>query len=277
MRACCRCLIPAVIAVCLLAVAAAQEPGPRVDFVRNTVEVEGVAVGPARFKDNPPAAFLSAREAAKVLADAQLGSLLAGLYVDVSFDQSGARRIREELPRTHIPGGTIVTQSSFDEFKSSGHVSVRVRYRMGDLMPLILGNGRAERLRATHIAFAPMATAKGSVAATADAVIIVIPGAFTPTIAPKVFNSGGQLVYSAGSLTAETLASRGTVQYADSTARARQLLQEQGVAQPLELRARVRGGTDLVLADADSARVLAANARLNFLEKARVVIVVGGE
>jgi hypothetical protein len=269
-----------IIVLALLAVMSAQETGEtRVDFVSNTVEVEGVAVGPARFKDNPPAAYLSAREAAKVLADAQLASLLAGLYADVSLDGNGARQIREELPRTHIPGGTIVTQSSLQEFKDSGHVTVRVRYRMGNLMPLILGGGRAERLRAAQAAFAPAAArrANANPAAPADGLIIVVPENFKPSLAPKVFNTSSELVYSAGSLDAQTLSAKGAAQYTTTAARARQLLQEQGAQQPLEIGGMVRGGSDLVLPEAESARVIGANGQTHFLEKGRVVIVIGGK
>ena len=269
---------PLVLALVLVSIAWAQEAAePRVDFVRNTVEVEGVAVGPARFKDNPAAAYLSARQAAKVLADAQLGALLAGLYVDVALDSNGARRVREELPRTHVPGGIVVAQSSLDEFRGSGHVMVRVRYQMGDLMPLILGEGRAERLRAAHAAFAPAATLANPAPATeADGAILVVPGSFEPTLAPKVFNTSTQLVYSAASVSLETLRLRGVARYADTLAQARQLLQEQGVREPIQILAAVRGGTDLVLPDADGARLLAADTRTHFLEKGRVVIVLSG-
>jgi hypothetical protein len=123
----------------------------------------------------------------------------------------------------------------------------------------------------------PSPTTSAPKIAAYDALIVSVPEGFQPTIAPKIFNSKGQLVYGANSISMDVLVSQGVVQFTNQVGKAKAGLEAQGAKEVFITKGTLHSGDkDVDIDDADANKILGANAQTNFLERGRVVLVVGG-
>ncbi len=253
------------------------------DFINNYIDVDATSVGAKRFDAGSPAAYVNAVEAARVLAQARCAELLAGTQVegvallkDMGFEFSN--RVQSQLRRTHVPGGKILSKTDPAEFKRTNMVTVVVRFPLRDVMAPVLQalspallevEGKLPRANAAPPIVAHL---KG-----ADGVIVHVPAGFKPTIAPRIYNAGGELVYGVSSVAPDVLLTQGVAQFTNDRAKAQATLEARGAKGVLIINGVLKGETDVQLSPEDTARLLGANAKSNFLQKGRVVIVVGAK
>ena len=261
-----------------------EQPKGNVDFVDQYIDIESMGVPPARLPVGSSAAYADAHRAAYVLAGRNLAEILAGLYIEssTSLADAGAHefsdKVKAELMRTRIPGGKVIEESSMDDFKRDNHVRMTVRYPLSTTIPELMramGPHLREVEKSLPAAPSPAAPARSN--AAYDGLIVSVPGGFQPTIAPKIFNSKGQLVYGANSVSMDVLVSQGVAQFTNQLGKARAGLEAHGAKEILTVSGTLHGGDkDVDIDDADANKILGANAQTDFLAKGRVVLVVGG-
>jgi hypothetical protein len=219
-----------------------------------------------------------------VLAGRNLAEILAGLYIEssTSLTDAGAHefsdKVKAELMRTRIPGGKIVEESSMEDFKRDNHVRTTVRYPLNAALPeLMRAMGPHIREVEKSLPAAPPPAAPARDIAAYDGLIVSVPEGFQPTIAPKIFNSKGQLVYGANSVSMEALVSQGVAQFTNQLGKARAGLEAHGAKAIFIVKGTLHSGDkDVDIDEADANKVLGANAQTSFLARGRVVLVVGG-
>src|SRR4051812_41880639 len=123
-------------------------------FISGRIDIRQMAVGPTDLPKGSPEACANARIAAKVLADAGMAEKVSGLFVEAFRDvgSAGLENVnvaKEELRRTHIPGGIIIegTETPCSEFARTGEYWITVRYTSRDVIPVVMEHGRSEMLR----------------------------------------------------------------------------------------------------------------------------------
>jgi hypothetical protein len=276
-------LILLVIPGSVLAQGASKQHAQGVDFIGQYIDVEAIGVPPDRLPVGGAAAYADAQRAAYVLAERNLAELLSGLYIQssTSFSDAGARdfadKVEADLLRTHVQGGQIVDQSSLETFKRENRVRLIVRYPLAGNIPSLM-QSVGPRLRQVEKTLPaapppPPVTARPSY----DGLIVKIPDGFQPTIAPKIYNSKGQLVYGANSLAMDVLVAQGVAQFTNQPAKAKTALEAHGAKEIITVSGTLHpGNKDVDITDKDAATILGASAQTNFLQKGRVYIVIGG-
>lgn len=273
----------------LIAQATPEEPKGEVNFVDRYIDIESLGVPPDRLPVGSSAAYADAHRAAYVLAGRNLAEMLAGLYLEssTSMTDSGAHefsdRVKAELMRTRIPGGKVVEESSMEDFKKDNQVRMTVRYPFRAAIPELM-RAMGPHLREVEKTLpaapqppVPLPTTPAPKNVAYDALIVSVPEGFQPTIAPKIFNSKGQLVYGARSISMDVLVSQGVVQFTNQLGKARAGLEAHGAKEIFVVKGTLHSGAkDVDIDDADANKILGANAQSNFLERGRVALVVGG-
>jgi hypothetical protein len=257
------------------------------DFINSHIDVEATSVGAKRFERGSEVAYVNAVEAARVLAQARCAELLAGTQVegiamlkDMGYEFSN--RVESQLRRTHVPGGKMLSKTELEEFRTTNMVTVVMRFPLRDAMGPVMRT-LAPALREAEAKVPHAATpvpAPGTVFARlegADGVIVQVPDGFKPTIAPKIYNAKGELVYGATSVAPDVLVTQGVAQFTNNTGKAKATLESRGAKGVLVVNGVLKGDTDVQLSQEDAAKLLGANAKSNFLQKGQVVIVIGGK
>jgi hypothetical protein len=255
-----------------------------VNFVDQYIDIESMGVPPERLPVGSSAAYADARRAAYVLAGRNLAEILAGLYIEssTSLADAGAHefsdKVKADLMRTRIPGGKVIEESSMEDFKRDNQVRMTVRYPLSAAIPeLMRAMGPHLREVEKSLPAAPPPAVPAMNKAAYDGLIVSVPEGFQPTIAPKIFNSKGQLVYGANSVSMDVLVSQGVAQFTNQLGKARAGLEAHGAREILTVSGTLHGGNkDIDIDDADASKILGANAQTDFLAKGRVVFVVGG-
>jgi hypothetical protein len=276
-------LLPA-LASGLSAQTAPEQPKGNVNFIDQYIDIESMGVPPERLPLGSSAAYADARRAAYVLAGRNLAEILAGLYIEssTSLADAGAHefsdKVKAELMRTRIPGGKVVEESSMEDFRRDNHVRMTVRYPLSAAIPeLMRAMGPHLREVEKSLPAAPPPAAPQKNKAAYDGLIVSVPDGFQPTIAPKIFNPKGQLVYGANSVSMDVLVSQGVAQFTNQLGKARGGLEAHGAKEILTVSGTLHGGDkDIDIGDADANKILGANSQTDFLAKGRVVLVVGG-
>ena len=286
---------PVLLFLCLLPLIG-QQPAKapvskqRVDFFENFVEVEGIGVPPSAQDPNSSAAYALAREAAMVVADRNLAKLLEGVYIDattrvVDLGVEVSSRINEELKRTKVPGGQVMQETSQAEYAKTKLVRVIVRYPLQEAALPLLMNVVKDDIRKKEAALPvfqpppppappPLAPASAPVPAH-DGVIVRVPAGFRPSLDPKIFTPKGEIIYGARSVAMDVLISRGVAQFTNSESKAKATLEGIGCQSVLTVAGSLRTASDAEVSFDDATRITQANQKTSFLEKARVVFLVG--
>jgi hypothetical protein len=268
----------------VLAQTAPEQPKGEVNFIDRYVDIESMGVPPDRLPVGSPAAYADAHRAAYVLAGRNLAEILSGLYIQssTSFTDAGAHefsdKVKAELLRTRIPGGKVIEETSMEEFKRNNRVLMTVRYPLNTALPELM-RSVAPHLKEVEktLPVAPPPSEPVKESAGYDGLIVTVPEGFQPSIAPKIFNSKGQLVYGANSVSMDVLVSQGVAQFTNQSSKARAGLEAHGAKNILTVSASLHAGNkDVDLDDMEANKILGANAQTDFLAKGRVVLVVGG-
>jgi hypothetical protein len=280
-------VMASLLAVWLLPLAgqqAAKAPAwkDHIDFFENIVEVEGIGVPPVKYDPNTSAAYALAREAATVVADRNVAKLLEGVYVDsttrvVDMGAETISRITEELKRTKIPGGQVVEETSQEEYMRTKLVRVRVRYPLADgVMPLLMNVVKDDiRKKEGALPVFKPATPPPPALPAYDGLIVKVPASFRPSIDPKIFTPKGEIIYGAKTVAMDVLISRGVAQFSNNEGKAKAALENFGCQQVLTVTGSLRTASDAEVPAEEASRILQANEKTSFLEKARVVFLVG--
>jgi hypothetical protein len=271
------------LASCLSAQTTPEQPKGSVNFIDQYIDIESMGVPPERLPAGSSAAYADARRAAYVLAGRNLAEILAGLYIEssTSLTDAGAHefsdKVKAELMRTRIPGGKVIEESSMEDFMRANHVRMTVRYQLSAAIPeLMRAMGPHLREVEKSLPAAPPTAAPAKKNAAYDGLIVSVPEGFQPTIAPKIFNSKGQLVYGANSVSMDVLVSQGVAQFTNQLGKARAGLEAHGAKDIFVAKGTLHSGDkDIDIDDADANKILGANAQTDFLAKGRVVVVVG--
>jgi hypothetical protein len=268
----------------LSAQAAPEQPKGDVNFIDQYIDIESMGAPPARLAAGSSAAYADARRVAYVLAGRNLAEILSGLYIEssTSLADAGAHefsdKVKAELMRTRIPGGKVIKETSIEDFRWDNHVRMTVRYPLSTAIPeLMRAMGPHLREVEKTLPAAPPPVAPDESNTAYDGLIVSVPEGFQPTIAPKIFNSKGELVYGANSVSMDVLVSQGVAQFTNQIGKAQAGLEAHGAKEILTVSGTLHAGDkDIDIDDGDANKILGANAQTDFLAKGRVVLVVGG-
>jgi len=207
------------------------------------------------------------------------------MYLESStaFSDSGANEFADKmntrLRQVHVPGGQTLKESSYEAFQQGNRVHMVVRFQLSTALPMLM-NELAPHLIKVESALPKAEPAAAPAAETPayDGLVVRVPGTFEPSIAPKLFNGEGKLVYGSASVAAAVLMSQGiAAQFTTTEERAKASLEAHGARHPLVINGYLHtGNKDIDLEDPVAQQVLEENARGHFLERGRVYIVVGG-
>jgi hypothetical protein len=270
---------------------AAQEPVAEppaqapANFVEGYIDIEAIGAPPLNLPTGSSAAYADARRAAYLLASRELAERLAGMYMEstTSFSDSGAQdfvdKLKATLTKVHVPGGQTLKESSFEAFQQDNKVRLVVRFQLSTALPMLMNQ------LAPHLITVEGALPKAEPEAPAteghayDALVVKVPGGFEPSIAPKMYNGQGQLVYGSASVAAVALKAQGiAAQFTTTEERAKASLEAHGAKHPLVISGYLHtGNKDVDLEEPVARQVLEENARGHFLERGRVYIVIGGK
>jgi len=261
--------------------AAPQNLG-QVNFFEQYIDIEAMGVPPDRLPAGSTAAYADAQRAAYILAERNLAEILSGLYIESStfFEDAGSHefvdKVKAELLRTRVQGGKTIDQTSLDDFKRENRVRMTVRFSFSDSIPDLMrtvGPHLREVEKTLPAAAAPPNPTTPVPAY--DGLIVKVPGGFRPTIAPKLYNSKGEVVYGANSLAMDVLMAQGVAQFTNHSAKAKAGLEAHGAKNILTISGTLHSGDkDVDIADTDAATILNASSQSNLLQKGRVFIVV---
>ncbi len=257
-------------------------------FFNGVVEVRQMAVGPSDLPKGSPEACANARIAAKVLADANMGEKLAGIWVEAfrGIGTAGLTNVNtatEELKKTRVPGGDIVKETDCEEFARKGEYWVTVRYASRDVMPVIMTQDRVQLLRTTpdipgvQPTAPPKPPVKASLSPEAyDGLIVVVPDGFKASIRPVITDSRGRMVFNYAVVNPDIAARVGAAQFTIDTGKARAWLEARGYKHPLTVNGYLHdlSAQAVRVENQDADTILAANAASPFLHSGRVVFVV---
>jgi hypothetical protein len=255
----------------------------QVNFLEQYVDIEATGVPPDRLPIGSSAAYADAHRAAYILATRNLAELLSGLYIEssTSLQDAGAHdfvdKVKADLTRTHVQGGQVVQETSLDDFKKENAVRMTVRFSLESTIPLLM-HSVAPHLREVEksLPAAPVPDKPAQAAVVYDGLIVKVSKSFQPTIAPKLFNSKGEVVYGANSLAMDVLVSQGVAQFTNQSAKAKASLEDHGASNILTVQGVLHAGNkDVDLKDGDASMILSSSTQNSFLQKGRVFIVVG--
>jgi hypothetical protein len=208
---------------------------------------------------NPAAGRIGAERAAQLDAFRNILEALKG--VRVSEGQSaGDMMAGDAVLRAAVEGVLRNFKVTAKHYFSDGGVSLEVQMPLdGKVAELLLPKEPAAMVSSTG-------TDIGS------GLVVVAKGLkVAPALAPRLLDGGGKVVYGPGFVQADAIKQNGIAGYLKDLAAATQSARVG--AHPVTIKAVGAKGTDLVISDADAAKLSDAHANLGFLAEGKVIIV----
>jgi hypothetical protein len=252
-------------------------------FVERVIVVKGEGVAPADRPLSDSQKGLMAKRAAKVVALRELAEVLQGVQVTGATTVRDAAVSSEEI-RVTVDGMVKGAEVIFEEYDKGDEMAVVVVR-----MPLDGPGGAIESLKpmivkyeaalpAANVRYTPPA---GSVPPPpppepVDGLIVDATGTgFKPALVNRILAQSGAVILAPSTIAPEILARRGCGDYTGDVGKAKAILGNHGVRNPLVIKVvGLQGVTDLKVSEQDSLAIFAANKKTRFLEGANVVFVL---
>lgn len=250
-------------------------------FTERVIIVKGLGAAPADRPLSKAQKSIMALRAAKVVAFRELAETIEGVRLTgETFVKDAA--VQSDEVRTTVNGivkGAEVVHESYDSDLELAVVFLQ--------LPLDGPRGAIENLTATILAqdiatqpskprYTPASRPETPTPEPVDSLIIDARGTnFTPALINRVMDSKGALLYGPDIIAPQILARRGCGDYTNDLGKARALLRERGVKNPLVVRAaNIPQASDVQVTDEDANTIFIANEHAGFLASALVVFVM---
>ncbi len=247
---------------------------PSQAFINGNFIVKGEGAAPADRPLSPAQKRIMAIRAAQVIAYRNLSEFIQGVNVygeTLVKDAVVTSDIIKTKVEAMVKGAQIISEH-YDPMSELGIVYLKVDMfgstgMAGQLLPAILPT----------IPSAPM-YAPPLVPPTEpfDSLIIDVTNfAFKPALINRIVNEKGEAVYEPSKIAQEVLIKRGCGDYTNDLGKAKAILSERNLKNPLIVKAKgVVRSTDAEVSGDDAAVIFAANQKTSFLQAANVVFLL---
>lgn len=260
-----------------------------INWSEGMLTATGVGLMP-RDEPNRARAYLKARGYARLDALANLLMLIDRVQIDAQYVGADYTAQNEEIRASvtgFIRGAQVLDERKiFIEGQEAVQVTVgTAMYGQRGLSRLLLKPSLAPPAAPVpsppHIELtAPNVPAVGSPTVEGNYTGLIIDARglkVQPAMAPRILRADGTVLYGAGKIDPDQLIEKGMASYyrdmsaarADARAGSNPL-----IIRPIGVYRRAVASTDVVISDADAAKLLAEDARTNFLKEMKVVFVV---
>ncbi|GAB4439032.1 MAG: hypothetical protein OHK0040_10510 [bacterium] len=243
-------------------------------FMNGQLVVKGEGAAPADRPLSLAQKKILAIRAATVVAYRNLAEFMQGVNVygeTLVKDAAVTSDVIKTKVEALVKGAQILSEQ-YDPMSELGIVYVKVDMFgaagvAGQLLPALLPT--VPQLPQ----FAPAAVPP--VEAFDGLIIDVTDFAFKPALVNRIVNEKGEAVYEPSKIAQEILIKKGCGDYTNDLGKAKAILAERNLKNPLVIKAKgVVKGTDVEVTGDDAARLFAANQKSNFLQSANVVFVL---
>ncbi len=263
------------------------------------IEVKGLGI-PSSDARSPQQQYTTAYRAAEVVARRAIAETIGTMRLTSDTIVSKNETLRD-LITTQITQNlsldriTIISETSMNDFigpdpSKNGKVEITMRVPLTgpkgvykEVMPMLVAEYEKRDKAAPVPVFTPPAPtpapappqATPAPAPAADGLIVRVPRDFSPAPLPRILTDSGAVVYSPKDVRLEVLNTRGAAQYTNNEQKAKEVLEDMGATSILTVRGSTLTGVDAVLKNDDAQKVYEANKKNAFLNKARVVFLIG--
>ena len=243
-------------------------------FMNGQLVVKGEGAAPADRPLSLAQKKILAIRAATVVAYRNLAEFMQGVNVygeTLVKDAAVSSDIIKTKVEALVKGAQILSEQ-YDPMSELGIVYVKVDMFgasgvAGQLLPALLPN--VPQLPQ----FVPSAVPP--VEAYDGLIIDVTDFAFKPALVNRIVNEKGEAIYEPSKIAQEILIKKGCGDYTNDLGKAKAILAERNLKNPLIVKAKgVVKSTDVEVTGDDAAKVFAANQKSNFLQSANVVFVL---
>ena len=256
-----------------------------INWSQGIITAVGIGSPPEKYYGKPQARPMALR-AAQLVAYRNLLEVISGVRID-STTVVRDSMVESDLIRSQVNGMVKGTQVVKKEYLSDGTVEVTVAMSLrGGFSQLILPKDIQQMPEIKTIPPAPPTPAQESMTQE-PMTSMPTPSVYTglvvdahgiearPAMSPKILDENGQEVYGSGYVSREYAVQQGMTGYAKDLATAQ--ANPRVTNEPLTvkgLRTEGPGKANLVISNADAAKIRSASENLSFLKKCRVVIVL---
>ncbi len=251
-----------------------------INWSQGIITAVGIGSPPEKYYGKPQARPMALR-AAQLVAYRNLLEVISGVRID-STTVVRDSMVESDLIRSQVSGMVKGTQVVKKEYLSDGTVEVTLAMSLrGGFSQLILPTDIQQMPEIKTISPAPPITAQEPMtpmptASVYTGLVVDAHGIDArPAMSPKIFDENGQEVYGSGYVSREYAVQQGMTGYAKDLATAQ--ANPRVTNEPLTvkgLRTEGPGKSNLVISNADAAKIRGASENLSFLKKCRVVIVL---
>ena len=261
-----------------------------INWSQGVITAVGIGSPPEKYYGKPQARPMALR-AAQLVAYRNLLEVISGVRID-STTVVRDSMVESDLIRSQVNGMVKGTQVVKKEYLSDGTVEVTLAMSLrGGFSQLILPKDIQQVPEIKTIPPAPPTPAQEPMTTgpmtTEPMTPMPTPSVYTglvvdahgiaarPAMSPKIFDENGQEVYGSGYVSREYAVQQGMTGYAKDLATAQ--ANPRVTNEPLTikgLRTEGPGKSNLVISNADAAKIRSASENLSFLKKCRVVIVL---
>ena len=256
-----------------------------INWSQGIITAVGIGAPPEKYYGKPQARPMALR-AAQLVAYRNLLEVISGVRIDSTTVVKDSM-VESDLIRSQVNGMVKGTQVVKKEYLSDGTVEVTVAMSLrGGFSQLILPKDIQQMPEIKTIPPAPPTPAQESMTQE-PMTSMPTPSVYTglvvdahgiaarPAMSPKIFDENGQEVYGSGYVSREYAVQQGMTGYAKDLATAQ--ANPRVTNEPLTvkgLRTEGPGKANLVISNADAAKIRSASENLSFLKKCRVVVVL---
>lgn len=256
-----------------------------INWSQGIITAVGIGSPPEKYYGKPQARPMALR-AAQLVAYRNLLEVISGVRID-STTVVRDSMVESDLIRSQVNGMVKGTEVVKKEYLSDGTVEVTLAMSLrGGFSQLILPTDIQQMPEIKTIPPAPPIPAQEPMS-TEPMTPVPTPSVYTglvvdahgiaarPAMSPKILDENGQEVYGSGYVSREYAVQQGMTGYAKDLATAQ--ANPRVTNEPLTvkgLRTEGPGKSNLVISNADAAKIRSASENLSFLKKCRVVIVL---
>ncbi len=270
-------LFAAVAAAQMMAGAPQVTTDPKQAFISGSIIVKGEGAAPADKTLSTAQKRIMALRAAKVVALREIAEVIDGVAVNGDTTVQNAA-VQSDTIRATVQGmvkGAQIVNEIYDPMSEMAVVYVSVPLRgpnglMGQLVPQVI-----PLLPAQPAQFVQPPAAAPSQAGYDGLILDVREQPFRPALINRVLSKNGESVYDPTKVAQNILVERGAAEYTNDVGKAKALLGERGAANPLVVKASgLVKSTDIVVGPDEASAIFSSNQSGNYLESAKVVIVL---
>ncbi len=247
-------------------------------FISGSIIVKGEGAAPADKSMTPAQKRIMALRAAKVVALREIAEVIDGVAVSGDTTVQNAA-VQSDTIRATVQGmikGAQIVNEAYDPMSEMAVVYLSVPLRgpnglMGQLVPQVI-----PLLPMQAAPFVQPPAQAPQQAQSYDGLILdVREQPFRPALINRVLSKNGEAIYDPTKVAQNILVERGAAEYTNDVGKAKALLGERGAVNPLVVKASgIVKATDIVVGPDEATAIFSSNQSGNYLESAKVVIVL---